>query len=34
MITQKQQAHKRLLFLLCVCLENLMSIIIVILVNS
>lgn len=34
MITQKQQAHKRLLSLLCVCLENLMSIIIVILVNS
>ena len=34
MITQKQQAQKRLLSLLCVCLENLMSIIIVILVNS
>ena len=34
MITQKQQAHKRLLSLLCVCLENLMSIIIVILANS
>lgn len=34
MIIQKQQAHKRLLSLLCVCLENLMSIIIVILINS
>jgi len=34
MITQKQQVMFHLLSLLCVCLENLMSIIIVILVNS